>query len=226
MNQTETRTIRLLIVDDHHIPRPGLATLLGGCPQFTIVGEAASVAEALTAIEQHKPDLVLLDVRLADGSGIAVCRRIQELDLETRVLVLTSYASDDLLFEAIAAGADGYLLKEIQGEKLIHAIEDVAGGKSILDPAITRRVLTQVQGPNSPLLQKKLDLLSAQERRVVALVAEGKTNKEIGLEMNLSDKTVKNYLSHALEKLQLTRRSQAAALFISENRESSRPFEP
>jgi two-component system response regulator DevR len=226
MNLTETKTIRLLIVEDHQITRLGLCTLLGSCPQFEIAGEAGSVAEAMDAIVRLKPDLLLLDVRLPDGSGIEVCRRLQHMDLETKVLVLTSYVADDLVFDAIAAGADGYLLKEIHSDKLIQAIQDVAEGKSILDPAVTRRVMSRVQNSASPIVQNKLDLLSAQERRVVALVAEGKTNKEIGRDLGLSDKTVKNYLSNALGKLNLTRRSQAAALFITQNRESSPLFNP
>jgi two-component system, NarL family, response regulator DevR len=217
MNQT--KTIRLLIVDDHQVTRLGLRTLLSAYPQFEIAGEAASVAQTLEAIVRLKPDLVLLDVRLSDGSGIEVCRRLQHMEVETKLLVLTSYASDDLVFDAIAAGADGYLLKEIHSENLVQAIVDVAAGKSILDPAVTRRVMGRVRDPSSPLMQNKLDLLSAQERRVVALVAEGKTNKEIGHEMGLSDKTVKNYLSNALDKLNLTRRSQAAALFVTQTRE-------
>ena len=221
---TETKIIRLLVVEDHQITRLGLCTLLGAYPQFEVAGEAGTVAEALNDVIRLKPDVVLLDVRLSDGSGIEVCRRLQKLDLETKVLVLTSYGSDDLLFEAIAAGADGYLLKEIHGDKLIQAIQDVAEGKSILDPAVTRRVMSRAQNPTSPLVQNKLDLLSAQERRVVALVAEGKTNKEIGHEMGLSDKTVKNYLSNALEKLQVARRSQAAALYITQTRDTTSRF--
>jgi two-component system, NarL family, response regulator DevR len=203
-----------------------LCTLLGSHPQFEIVGEAGSVAETLDAVARLKPDLLLLDVRLPDGSGIEVCRRVQQMDLDTKVLVLTSYADDDLVFDAIAAGADGYLLKEIHGDNLIQAIQDVAEGKSILDPAVTRRVMSRLRSPAAPVAQNKLDLLSAQERRVVALVAEGNTNKEIGREMGLSDKTVKNYLSNALEKLHLTRRSQAAALFVSQNIETPRLTTP
>ncbi|MGC3960975.1 MAG: response regulator transcription factor [Verrucomicrobiota bacterium] len=221
---TETKIIRLLVVEDHQITRLGLCTLLRAYPQFEVAGEAGTVAEAMDDVTRLKPDVMLLDVRLSDGSGIEVCRRLQKLDLETKVLVLTSYGSDDLLFEAIAAGADGYLLKEIHGDKLIQAIQDVAEGKSILDPAVTRRVMSRAQNPASPLIQNKLDLLSAQERRVVALVAEGKTNKEIGHEMGLSDKTVKNYLSNALEKLQVARRSQAAALYITQTRETTSRF--
>jgi two-component system response regulator DevR len=218
MSQTETRPIRLLIVDDHEITRLGLRTLLESCPQFEIVGEAGSVTESISEAARLMPDLVLLDVRLPDGSGIEVCRRLQQSNLDAKVLMLTSFADDDLVFDAISAGADGYLLKEIHRDKLVQAIQDVAAGRSILDPAVTRRVMSRVCNPDLPTVRNKLDLLSAQERRVVAFVAEGKTNKEIGHEMGLSDKTVKNYLSNAMEKLNLTRRSQAAALFITQTR--------
>jgi DNA-binding NarL/FixJ family response regulator len=226
MNLTETKAIRLVIVDDHQVTRVGLRTLLGVCPQFEIVGEAGSVAEAMEALARSKPDLLLLDVRLPDGSGIEVCRRLQRMDCEVKVLVLTSYADDDLVFDAIAAGADGYLLKEIHGDKLIQAIEDVAAGKSVLDPVITRRVMNRAQKSPSEVAKNKLDILSAQERRVVALVAEGKTNREIGGEMGLSDKTVKNYLSNAMEKLNLTRRSHAAAFFITQTYQASHSTGP
>ena len=226
MNLTETKSIRLVIVDDHQVTRVGLRTLLGACPQFEIVGEAGSVAEAMDALARSKPDVLLLDVRLPDGSGIDVCRRLQSMDCDVKVLVLTSYADDDLVSNAIAAGADGYLLKEIHGDKLIQAIEDVAAGKSVLDPVITRLVMNRAQRSPSEAAKNKLDILSAQERRVVALVAEGKTNREIGVEMGLSDKTVKNYLSNAMEKLNLTRRSHAAAFFITQTYEASHSTGP
>jgi two-component system, NarL family, response regulator DevR len=218
MNLIENKPIRLLIVDDHQVTRLGLRTLLAAEPGLDVVGEAASVAGALEEAARLQPDLMLLDVRLSDGSGIEVCRRLRRLDPPTRVLVLTSYADDQVVFDAIAAGADGYLLKEIHGDKLVQAVRDVARGKSVLDPAVTGRVLHHVREPAAAGMQNKLDLLSAQERRVVALVAQGKTNKEIGCDLGLSDKTVKNYLSNALEKLNLTRRSQAAALFMTESR--------
>ncbi len=218
MDTVESKTIRLLIVDDHEVTRLGLRTLLASYPQFEIAGEAASIAESLEAAARLKPDLILLDVRLSDGSGIEVCRRLQRLNLETKILILTSFADDDVVFDAISAGADGYLLKEIHGDTLIQAIQDVVAGRSILDPTVTRRVMSRVCNPDLLAVRNKLDVLSSQERKVVALVAEGKTNKEIGREMGLSDKTVKNYLSNAMEKLNLTRRSQAAALFVTQTR--------
>lgn len=206
----------MVIADDHEVTRLGLRTLFTACPLIEIVGEAESGAAAVELVARTKPDLLLLDVRLPDRSGIEVCRQLQSLDLQTKVLMLTSYADDELLFAAIAAGADGYLLKEIHGDNLTKAIQDVAAGKSILDPMVTGRILGHMRNPQASASQNKLDVLSAQERRVVALVAEGKTNKEIGRELGLSDKTVKNYLSNAMEKLHLSRRSQAAALFISQ----------
>jgi two-component system, NarL family, response regulator DevR len=172
-------------------------------------------------VQRLKPDVVLLDIRLGDGSGFDVCRRIQQFGHDTRVLFLTSFADDDVLFEAIASGADGYLLKEIDSRALVSAIENVAAGKSILDPAVTRRVLAHVRHPGSPsAAEQKIDRLSPQELRIVSLVAEGKTNKEIAGVMGLSDKTVKNYLSNAMEKLNTNRRSKTAALFIQHGQRS------
>jgi len=218
MNTVETKPIRLLIVDDHEVTRLGLRTLLQAYPWFEVVGETGSVAATLEAAVRLQPDLVLLDVRLSDGSGIEVCHQLQRLDLETKVLILTSFADDNLVFDAISAGADGYLLKEIHGDRLIQAIQDVVAGRSILDPAVTQRVMSRIRGSDPLAVNNKLDVLSTQERKVVALVAEGKTNKEIGRELGLSDKTVKNYLGNAMEKLNLTRRSQAAAFFVTQTR--------
>jgi DNA-binding NarL/FixJ family response regulator len=155
-----------------------------------------------------------MDVRLPDGNGFEACRQIRRSQIETRVLFLTSFADEEIVLESIDAGGDGYLLKEIDEENLIRAVRSVAAGQSILDPAVTRRVLERVKNADTSPAKDKLDTLSAQERRVLALVAEGKTNKEIGLALGLSDKTVKNYLSNMLDKLQLTRRSQAAAFYV------------
>lgn len=212
---TDTKTIRVILAEDHVVTRLGLRTLLQSRDHLEVVGETGTVAGTITAVEELHPDVVLLDVRLTDGLGFEVCRHIRERNLDTRTLMLTSFADDETIFNSIAAGADGYLLKEIDGDGLVSAIESVAEGKSILDPAVTRRVLARMRDGTPPReIDSKLALLSAQERRVLAFVAEGKTNKEIAAEMTLSDKTVKNYLANALEKLQMHRRSQAAAYFV------------
>lgn len=212
---TTAITIRVVIAEDHVVTRLGLRALLEGRAGLEVAGETGTVAETLAAIEQLQPEVLLLDVRLPDGLGFEVCRHIRERDLETRVLILTSYADDETIFNSIAAGADGYLLKEIDSEVLVSSIENVAAGRSILDPAVTRRVLNRLREDVPPReADSKLSLLSAQEQRVLALVAEGKTNKEIAAAMDLSDKTVKNYLANALDKLQMHRRAQAAAYFV------------
>ena len=213
MNALPERAIRLLIVDDHEIVRAGLRTVLTPFREIGVVGEAGSIVTAIDAIDRLQPDVVLLDVRLPDGDGFAVCQEIQKRNLETRFIILTSFADDDLITQFILAGAEGYLLKEIDGPGLLRAIKDVDGGKSILDPAITRRVMSKLKGSSETAITGKLETLSSQERKVLALVAEGKTNKEIGVALELSDKTIKNYLSNVLEKLQLTRRSQAAVYY-------------
>jgi two-component system, NarL family, response regulator DevR len=214
MQTTEARRIRLLMVDDHQVVRLGLLTLLAHYPDMEIVGEAGTVRMAIEETLRLKPDVVLMDVRLSDGNGFDACRQIREQAPDVRVLFLTSFADEQIVLESIDAGADGYLLKEIDETALVRAIRDVASGQSILDPAITRRVLERAKTPSVPSHRDRWNSLSPQERRVVALVAQGKTNKEIGLDLGLSDKTVKNYLSNVLEKLDLSRRSQAAAFFV------------
>jgi two-component system response regulator DevR len=208
------KRVRVMIVDDHEVVRVGLRTLLSSVPSIEVVGDASSAASAVPEIKRLLPDVVLLDVRLGDGSGFDVSREIQALDHPVRVLVLTSFADDDIIVEAISAGADGYLLKEVNREALVSAIERVASGQSVLDPAITGRVFGKIQSLVQNPTGNKLTLLSAQERRVLALVAEGRTNKEVALAMGLSDKTIKNYFSNILDKLQMSRRSQAAAYFV------------
>ena len=206
--------VRVLIVDDHEVVRVGLRTLLNRVETIEVVGEASTPEEALEKTRALQPDLVLLDVRLGDANGFDACREIQKLDRDVKVLVLTSFADDNVIVEAISAGADGYLLKEVNQAALVSAIEKVASGQSILDPAVTGRVFGKVQSLMQNPGGNKLSLLSAQERKVLALVAEGKTNKEIAAAMGLSDKTIKNYFSNILDKLQMTRRSQAAAYFV------------
>jgi DNA-binding NarL/FixJ family response regulator len=189
--------------------------LLSRAPNIEVAGEASSAAEAITQAEALQPDVVLLDVRLGDGNGFEVSRKIQTFEKDIRVLVLTSFADDDIIVQAISSGADGYLLKEVGRDALIEAVQKVASGQSILDPAVTGRVFGKVQAlMQDPTSGNKLRLLSAQESKVLALVAEGKTNKEIAAVLGLSDKTIKNYFSNILEKLGLSRRSQAAAYFV------------
>lgn len=210
------KPVRIVIVDDHEVVRIGLRTLLSLEPEVEVVGEAGNAADALAEIERVAPDVALLDLRLGPDNGFDVCRQLQKMGSDTRVLVLTSYEDDGMIVEAISAGADGYLLKEIDRRSLVEAIKKVASGQSILDPKVTGRVFSKVQAMvKEPSAESsKLKTLSPQEKKVLALVAEGKTNKEIGIALGLSDKTVKNYFSNILDKLQLTRRSQAAAYFI------------
>jgi len=217
MNQPESKPIRLLIVDDHKVVRLGLHTLLSRHNGIEVVGEAGTSAAAVEQTAGLKPDVVLMDVRLPDGNGFEACRQIRRVQPDTRVLFLTSFADEEIVLESIDAGGDGYLLKEIDEDNLVQAIRNVAAGKSILDPAVTRRVLEHVKNTDTHLetpSTNRLGSVSPQERRVLALVAEGKTNKEIGLALGLSDKTVKNYLSNIMEKLQVARRSHAAAYFV------------
>ena len=194
----------------------GLRTLLSRVETFEVVGEASTPAEALEQTRTLQPDVVLLDVRLGDESGFNACREIQKLERDVKVLVLTSFADDQVVVEAISAGADGYLLKEVNRDALVSAIEKVASGQSVLDAAVTGRVFGKVQSLMQRPGGNKLALLSNQERKVLALVAEGKTNKEVAAVMGLSDKTVKNYFSNILDKLEMARRSQAAAYFVQQ----------
>jgi DNA-binding NarL/FixJ family response regulator len=207
-----------LIVDDHEVVRVGLRTLLSRAENVEVVGEASTPAEAIENTRSLLPDVVLLDVRLGEGNGFDACREIQKLERDVKVLVLTSFADDNVIVEAISAGADGYLLKEVNRDVLVSSILKVASGQSILDPAVTGRVFGKVQSLMQNPTGNKLGLLSAQERKVLALVAEGKTNKEVAAVMGLSDKTIKNYFSNILDKLQMTRRSQAAAYFVQHTR--------
>ncbi|MGE0274851.1 MAG: response regulator [Nitrospiraceae bacterium] len=214
MGALKARTIRLLLVDDHEVVRVGLRTLLSEHREIKVVGEADTMAESIRQALRLQPDVVLMDVRLPDGSGVAACRDILAACPATRVLFLTSYADDDSVLAAVVAGARGYLLKEIDSAALIGAIEAVSDGQSILDPSVTQRALTWLKGFGKGPTGSSTEELSPQEERVLALVAEGKTNKEIATGLRLSDKTVKNYLANIFQKLHLTRRTQAAAFFI------------
>jgi len=213
------KPITILIVDDSELVRTGLKTLLdahatSSGTQLQVAGEAHSIATAVAESARLKPDIVLLDIRLPDGSGLEACRQILAANSEVKILVLTSVIDDSLVYDAMSAGAHGYLLKEINAEGLRQSLINVADGKFILDPALTGRVLNIMRsGATASAGQDKLAILSAQESRVLALVAEGKTNKEIAEQLGLSDKTVKNYLSNMFEKLKIHRRSQAAVLY-------------
>jgi two-component system response regulator DevR len=205
------RRLRLLVVDDHEVVRQGLISLLDRRPGFEVVAQAGSVAEAVAMAARHEPDLVIMDVRLPDGSGIEACREIRAARPETRVIMLTSFPDEEAVLSAIIAGASGYLLKQVRGRDLVSALESVGRGESLLDPAITEKVLERVRRAATGSATDELAELTTQERKILLLVADGKTNKEIAGEVFLSDKTVKNYVSSILSKLNLQRRAQAAA---------------
>ena len=214
---TAGRPFRLLIVDDHEVVRQGLVALLDRRPNFQVVAEAGTVEEALAQARLHQPDIVIMDVRLPDGSGVEACREIRADLPDTRVVMLTSFPDDEAVLSAIVAGAAGYLLKQIRARDLVSALEAVGRGESLLDPAVTERVLARVRQIASGEIHDELAGLTPQERKILLLVAEGMTNKAIAAEIFLSDKTVKNYVSSILAKLNLERRAQAAA-FVARHR--------
>lgn len=203
--------IRILLVDDHEVVRVGLKKVLEADPQMVVVGEAAAAGEAVTRAQADRPDVVLMDIRLPDGDGIQACRDILATCPGVRVLFLTSFADDETVLAAVLAGAHGFCVKRMDVESLVQSIKRVAAGESVLDTVATQRMLDWVRGGGAPPAEQQV--LSPQEQRIVALVATGKTNKEIAQELNLSPNTVKNYLSNAFQKLQITRRTQAVALF-------------
>lgn len=201
--------IRVFLLDDHELVRRGLADLLGVESDLEVVGEANSVAEAMARIPATQPDVAVLDVRLPDGSGVEVCRDIRSQMPDVKCLMLTSFSDDEALFDAIMAGASGYVLKEIRGHDLVDAIRQVAAGKSLLDPSLTQKVLERLRRGSEE--DERLAALSDQERRILELIGEGLTNRQIGEQMHLAEKTVKNYVSSLLAKLGMERRTQAAA---------------
>jgi DNA-binding NarL/FixJ family response regulator len=214
MTSTKPASIRLLLVDDHEVVRVGLRTVLHKNQGITIVGEAGSKAQAAKEARQHRPDVISMDIRLPDGSGVEACREILAEHPTTRVIFLTSYTDDDSVLAAVLAGASGYVLKEVDSAALIRAIRTVSTGRSILDPTVTQRALDWIKAvpvADGPI---RTSSLSPQEEKVLALVAEGLTNKEIATSLTLSDKTVKNYLANMFQKLHISRRAQAAAFFV------------
>ena len=208
---SSTRPLSLMIVDDHEVVRQGLVALLGRRSEFHVVAEAGTVAEAVAAARRFRPDLIVMDVRLPDGSGIEACREIRAEMPDTRVVMLTSYPDEDAVLSAIVAGASGYLLKQVRARDLVAGLEAVGRGESLLDPAVTGRVLERIRRIATADQPDELAQLTSQEQKILLLVAEGKTNKQIAAEVFLSDKTVKNYVSSILAKLNLERRAQAAA---------------
>jgi two-component system response regulator DevR len=199
---------RLFLLDDHEIVRRGLRELLEAEDDFEIVGEASTVEEAVNRVPATRPDVALLDVRLPDGSGVEACRDLRTSDPDLRCIMLTSYADDEALFDAIMAGASGYVLKQVRGAELIDGIRRVAAGHSLLDPALTARVLERLR--QAPEEDERFASLSTQERRILALLADGLTNRQIAAEMFLAEKTVKNYVSNLLGKMGMQRRTEAA----------------
>jgi DNA-binding NarL/FixJ family response regulator len=207
----KTPPLRVLLVDDHEVVRSGIKALLQATDDIVVTGEASSVREAIDEADRTRPDVVVMDVRLADGSGIEATREIRAKHPKTAVLMLTSFADDEALFASIMAGASGYVLKQVKGGELVRAIRTVGKGESLLDPAVTNAVLERLRKGKHLLKDEKLARLSPQEERILALVADGKTNREIGEELNLAEKTVKNYVSSILSKLEVARRAEAAA---------------
>jgi DNA-binding NarL/FixJ family response regulator len=205
----EIVTIRIFLLDDHEVVRRGLRGLLEAEGDLVVAGEASTAEEALMRIPATRPDVAVLDVRLPDGSGVEVCREIRDRHPEIQCLMLTSFADDEALFSAIMAGASGYVLKQIRGNDLVDAVRRVAAGESLLDPSVTRQVLERLRAPAQE--EDELAGLSPQERRILELIGEGFTNRQIADTIHLAEKTVKNYVSNLLAKLGMARRTEAAA---------------
>jgi two-component system response regulator DevR len=208
---------RILLVDDHEVVRLGLRSLLERHPQFEVIGEASSAREALEQVANNHPNVVIMDIRLPGTSGIEACEEITTRFPETRVLMLTSYAEDEMLFSAIRAGASGYVLKQIGGSELVHALEAVARGEAMLDPTVTQRVFQEVRRAVKEEEASAFVHLSQQERHVLLLVSEGKTNREIAKALFLGEGTVRNYVSSILSKLGVSNRAEAAAYAVEHN---------
>jgi DNA-binding NarL/FixJ family response regulator len=214
------QSISVFLLDDHEVVRRGVAALLSAEPDLEVVGEAGTAAQALARIPALRPDVAILDVRLPDGDGVSVCREIRSRLPEVACLMLTSFADDDALFDAVMAGAAGYVLKQIHGTDLVGAVRTVASGQSLLDPRSTARMLERLREQASK--KDPLGALSEQERRILELIGEGLTNRQIGERMFLAEKTVKNYVSNLLAKLDMQRRTQAAALAAQLKAEGAR----
>ena len=208
---------RIILVDDHEVVRLGLKSLLERHPQFEVVGEAGSAREALEQVAATEPDVVVMDIRLPGTSGIEACEQIVDQFPNTKVIMLTSYAEDEMLFSAIRAGASGYVLKQIASEELVKAIEAVGRGEALLDPAVTQRVFQEVRRAVKEEEASAFAHLSQQEKHVLLLVSEGKTNREIAKSLFLGEGTVRNYVSSILSKLGVNNRAEAAAYAVEHN---------
>jgi len=215
-------TITVFLLDDHEIVRRGVRELLESEGDIEVIGEAATVAEALTRIPLAQPDVAVLDVQLPDGSGVEVCRDLLSDRPELRCLMLTSFADDEALFDAVVAGASGYLLKQVRGSDILNSVRKVAAGVSLLDPALTARVIERIR--RGPVEDELIKDLTGQERKILGLLADGKTNRQIAEELFLAEKTVKNYVSNLLSKMGMNRRTEAAvyAARIAERNEPRR----
>lgn len=222
MSATPDRPIRVFLLDDHAVVRRGLIALLEEEGDIEVVGEAESATQAPARVLAAKPDVAILDVRLPDGDGVRVCRDIRSQMPNVACLMLTSFADDDALYEAIMAGASGYVLKQVHGSDLVGAVRTVASGQSLLDPRSTSRVLRRMR--EQATAKDPLSELSEQERRIFELIGEGLTNRQIGERMFLAEKTVKNYVSSLLAKLSMQRRTQAAAYASQLKHEAQSPY--
>jgi DNA-binding NarL/FixJ family response regulator len=203
--------LRVVLVDDHEVVRNGIKSLLAETPDVSVVGEAGTVKDAIERAVWARPDVVIMDVRLPDGSGIEATREIRARLPNTQVLMLTTFSDDEALFASIMAGAAGYVLKQIKGADLVRAVQTVGRGESLLDPAVTKGLLDRLRRGKHLLKDERLARLSAQEERILEMIAEGKTNREIGDRLHLAEKTVKNYVTSILSRLEVARRAEAAA---------------
>jgi DNA-binding NarL/FixJ family response regulator len=210
-------SLRILLVDDHEVVRVGVRALIDRQPGMEVVGDASSVREAIDQVERLAPDVVVLDIRLPGGSGLDACQQIKAIRPQTRIIILTSYPDDEVLMDAIACGAEGYVLKQIGSDDLLRALERVGRGESLLDPALTEQVFARMREVRQQERAHAFADLSGQEMQILAAIVEGQTNREIGVLLHLSEKTVRNYVSTILSKLDLSSRAQAAA-YAARNR--------
>ncbi len=215
--------LKILLVDDHEVVRLGLKALLSNYPKFEVVAEAGSADEAVLRAKEYKPDVVIMDIRLPGRSGIEATREITQLLPETKVLILTSYAEDELLFDAIDAGAYGYVLKQIGSDDLVHALDAIGRGEALLDPTLTQKVFKRVREASRKATNEAFASLTDQEIRILGLISSGKTNKEIAADIFLSDKTVRNYVSSILSKLSVKTRAEAAVFAVRHNIDDHMP---